>query len=89
MLPVLAVLTRHHRVVVASVKDPTLGELAATRATVSQVYTAAAAEQVTQRRERTAELLRRLGVDVLDEDAERLPPAVADHYLMLKATGRL
>ena len=33
--------------------------------------------------------LRRLGVDVLDEDAERLPPAVADHYLMLKATGRL
>ncbi|WP_110240780.1 DUF58 domain-containing protein [Nocardioides gilvus] len=89
LLPVLPVLTRHHRVVVASVKDPTLGELAATRGTAEEVYTAAAAEQVSARRERTAQLLRRLGVDVLDEDSERLPAVLADHYLVLKATGRL
>ena len=41
------------------------------------------------RRRRTAELLRALGVDVVDADAERLPPALADHYLALKANGLL
>jgi hypothetical protein len=28
-------------------------------------------------------------VDVIDADAERLPPALADHYLHLKAQGLL
>jgi len=36
-----------------------------------------------------AELLRTLGLDVVDADAERLPPALADHYLSLKARGLL
>ena len=31
----------------------------------------------------------RSGVDVVDADAERLPPALADHYLALKARGLL
>jgi len=44
---------------------------------------------VLRRRERTGELLTRLGVDVVDADAERLPPALADHYLHLKAQGLL
>ncbi|MBB6628714.1 DUF58 domain-containing protein [Nocardioides sp. KIGAM211] len=87
--PVLPALTRHHRVVLASVKDPALEQLAATRGTVDEVYDAAAAEQVLGRRRRTAELLRALGVDVVDADAERLPPALADHYLGLKARGLL
>ena len=36
-----------------------------------------------------AELLRAVGLDVVDADAERLPPALADHYLTLKANGLL
>jgi uncharacterized protein (DUF58 family) len=89
LLPVLPSLTRHHRVVLASVRDPELERLAASRATVDEVYDAAAAEQVLLRRRRTADLLRALGVDVVDADAERLPPALADHYLGLKARGLL
>ena len=89
LLPVLPSLTRHHRVVLASVNDPALTVLAATRGTVDEVYDAAAAEQVLGGRRRTGELLRALGVDIVDADAERLPPALADHYLMLKARGLL
>jgi len=89
LLPVLPALTRRHRVVLASVKDPALEQLAATRGTLDEVYDAAAAEQVLVRRRRTADLLRTLGVDVVDADAEQLPPALADHYLDLKARGLL
>ena len=89
LLPVLPALTRHHRVVLASVKDPALERLAATRGTLDEVYDAAAAEQVLLRRQRTADLLRALGVDVVDADADHLPPALADHYLSLKARGLL
>ncbi|MCY7394862.1 MAG: DUF58 domain-containing protein, partial [Nocardioides sp.] len=89
LLPVLPALVHHHRVVVASVRDPALAALAAGRADVDEVYAAAAAEQAMARRTRTADLLRTLGVDVLDADAEQLPPVLADHYLSLKARGLL
>ena len=89
LLPVLPTLTHHHRVVLASVRDPALERLSRTRDDLAQVYDAAAAEQVLHRRRRTAELLRTLGVHVVDADAERLPPALADHYLDLKARGLL
>ncbi|KRC47902.1 hypothetical protein ASE24_08305 [Nocardioides sp. Root224] len=87
LLPVLAVLTRHHRVVLASVRDPELEQLSGTRTSLDEVYDAAAAEQVIGRRRYTADLLRTLGVDVVD--ADDLPPALADHYLSLKARGLL
>ncbi|SDC03516.1 DUF58 domain-containing protein [Nocardioides lianchengensis] len=89
LLPVLPTLTRHHRVVVASVRDPALEELAGRRTSVDDVYGAAAAEQALRRRRATADLLGALGVEVIDADAERLPPALADHYLSLKARGLL
>jgi uncharacterized protein (DUF58 family) len=89
LLTVLPALTRHHRVVLASVRDPALDRLAAGRSTIDEVYGAAAAEQVLARRRRTADLLRALAVDVIDADADRLPPALADHYLSLKARGLL
>ena len=89
LLPVLPTLTRHHRVVLASVRDPELERLAGEHDTLDEVYDAAAAEQVIERRRHTARLLRALGVDVIDADAERLPPALADHYLGLKARGLL
>jgi uncharacterized protein (DUF58 family) len=89
LLPVLPTLTRHHRVVLASVRDPALEELASGHGDLDAVYDAAAAAQAIGRRRSTAGLLRTLGVDVIDADAERLPPALADHYLSLKARGLL
>lgn len=89
LLPVLPALTARHRVVVASVRDPELERLAGGHDDVTQVYDAAAAGQVVRKRRRTSELLTALGVDVVDAGAEQLPPALADHYLGLKARGLL
>lgn len=89
LLPVLPALLKHHRVVLASVQDPALGELRAQHASLSDVYAAAAAAQVLQQRRRAGEILIALGVDVIDADADHLPPALADHYLTLKARGLL
>ncbi|MGB7448894.1 MAG: DUF58 domain-containing protein [Ornithinimicrobium sp.] len=89
LLPVLGSLTAHHQVVVASVSDPALPRMATDLASLSAVYGAAAAERTLSLRRRTAEGMERLGVHVLDEDPERLPAALADHYLALKARGLL
>ncbi|MFL6059726.1 MAG: DUF58 domain-containing protein [Marmoricola sp.] len=89
LLPVLPVLAARHRVVLASVRDPALEEMAGTLDSVEDVYAAAAAEQVLTRRRRTADVLGALGVDIVDVDGEQLPPALADHYLSLKARGLL
>jgi uncharacterized protein (DUF58 family) len=89
LLPVLPVLVRHHRVVLASVRDPELERMAVARGGLDEVYAAAAAEQSLARRRDTAGLLRTLGVDVIDVPADDLPPALADHYLSLKARGLL
>lgn len=89
LLPVLPALTRHHRVVVASVKDPALETMAVARNDLDEIYGAAAAEQVLSRRSHMVAVLKALGVDVVDADADALPPALADHYLTLKARGLL
>jgi uncharacterized protein (DUF58 family) len=89
LLPVLPVLVAHHRVVLASVRDPELERMAVARQGLDEVYAAAAAEQTLARRRATAGLLETLGVHVLDVPADDLPPALADHYLSLKAQGLL
>ena len=89
LLPVLPTLVAHHRVVLASVRDPELHRMAEARAGLDEVYAAAAAEQTLARRRATADLLETLGVHVLDVPADDLPPALADHYLSLKAQGLL
>jgi uncharacterized protein (DUF58 family) len=89
LLPTLAALTRHHRVVLASVADPALSAMAADVSSASRVYDAAAAERTIGLRERTAEVLRGLGVHVIDAEPEQLPVALTDHYLMLKSRGLL
>jgi uncharacterized protein (DUF58 family) len=89
LLPVLPILVRHHRVVLASVRDPELERMSVTRGGLDEVYAAAAAEQSLARRRHTAGMLRALGVDVIDVPADDLPPALADHYLGLKARGLL
>ena len=94
LLPVLPALTARHRVVVASVQDPalaaaTLSGAAPDAAEPPDPYATAAAEQTMARRERTAAVLGRLGVDVLDAPPDRLPLALCHHYLALKARGLL
>jgi uncharacterized protein (DUF58 family) len=63
--------------------------MAAGRADAGQVYGAAAAEQARSARQRVSALLQRRGAQVVDETPGRLPPALADAYLELKAGGRL
>ena len=89
LLPSLPALVHRHQVLVASVRDPELDRMAARTGDVAQVYAAAAAERALADRTRTAEVLRVLGVDVVDATADRLPVALTDHYLSLKARGLL
>lgn len=89
LLPVLGSLTAYHQVVLASVADPKLQEMAADLDSLTAVYGAAAAERTMSLRNRTAAAMERLGVHVLDADPEHLPVMLADHYLSLKARGLL
>jgi uncharacterized protein (DUF58 family) len=89
LLPRLPVLASRHRLLVAAVADPRLEEMAAARGSTDAVYEAAAAERARSERARASALLRRRGVEVIDAPPERLPAALADAYLSLKAAGRL
>jgi len=89
LLPVLPRLTARHRVLLASVADPRVGELARGRGDAEAAYGAAAAERTQLDRARVAARLASLGVEVVDAPPERLPPRLADAYLALKAAGRL
>ncbi|HEY9264769.1 MAG TPA: DUF58 domain-containing protein, partial [Mycobacterium sp.] len=89
LLTVLPQLTAKHHVLLAAVADPRVDTLAAGRADAVAVYDAAAAERARNERRDVASRLRRLGVDVVDAPPEDLAPALADHYLAMKATGRL
>ncbi|MFF2162523.1 DUF58 domain-containing protein [Streptomyces sp. NPDC058175] len=89
LLPVLSRLTKRHTVLVASVADPTIADMAGSRGSTEAVYDAAAAAQAQAERHRTAELLTRRGVTVVDATPNDLAPALADAYLALKAAGRL
>ncbi|PPK97813.1 uncharacterized protein (DUF58 family) [Kineococcus xinjiangensis] len=89
LLPALAQLTARYTVVLASVDDPSLRQLAAARSDIDEVYAAAAAEAAGVERAATAELLARLGVEVVHAPPHDLAPALADRYLDLKAAGRL
>jgi uncharacterized protein (DUF58 family) len=89
LLPVLGQLTRRHAVVVAALRDPTLGDLAGRRDSVPAVYRAAAAERAVADREDVAGLLSARGVSVVDAPPALFASRVADTYLALKAAGRL
>lgn len=89
LLPVLPLLTKRHTVLVASVADPRIREMADSRGSVDAVYDAAAASQAQLERQETAQRLRRYGVNVVDALPENLAPALTDAYLTLKASGRL
>jgi len=89
LLPRVHALASRHRLLVAAVADPRLEEMAAARGDTAAVYDAAAAERASSERARVSALLRRRGVDVVDAPPQRLPSALADAYLSLKAAGRL
>ncbi|WP_022893589.1 DUF58 domain-containing protein [Agromyces subbeticus] len=89
LLSVLPQLTSRHTVVVASVADPALIEAARARDDLEQVYVAAAAERGLLDGERVGAAVRRLGALTVTAAPHELPPALADLYLELKASGKL
>ena len=82
-------LVSRNMVMIAAVADPRIAEMAAARGDAASVYDAAAAEGALAQRRRISALLRRQGVSVVDAPPDRLPSALADAYLDLKASGRL
>jgi uncharacterized protein (DUF58 family) len=89
LLPFLPGLASRHTVVLASVRDDRLDELAASRGDALAVYDAASAAQAVASRDRMTEQLMRSGVDVVDAAPADIAPRLADRYLALKASGRL
>ncbi len=89
LIPTLGPLRRRHSIVIASVSDPAVDELATGREDVGAVYSAAAAEFDRARRASVAADLRRLGLSVIESPPETFAPDLADHYLSMKKAGRL
>jgi uncharacterized protein (DUF58 family) len=89
LLPRIPVLAARHRLLVAAATDPRLDQMAAERGDAAAVYGAAAAERARSERAGISARLRRRGVEVVDAPPDRLPAALADAYLSLKAAGRL
>jgi uncharacterized protein (DUF58 family) len=89
VLPVIASLVKRHTVMLASVSDPRLDEMAADRDDAEATYAAAAAEAARSDRSRTAAALRRVGVIVVSAPPVDFASKVADAYLDLKSAGRL
>jgi uncharacterized protein (DUF58 family) len=89
LLPRVALLTSRYRVLIGAVADPRLAELAAGRADADEVYEAGAAQRALADRAWIAAQLRQRGVDVVDAPPDKLPSALADAYLQLKAAGQL
>jgi uncharacterized protein (DUF58 family) len=89
LLPILPQLSSKHHVMIAAVADPRVDQMAAGRSDAAAVYDAAAAERSRNDRRAIASRLRHSGVDVVDAVPTELAPALADHYLAMKATGRL
>jgi len=63
--------------------------MATDRGDTMAIYGAAAALRAQAGRAHIGALLRRYGVEIVDAPPDRLPPALADAYLSLKAAGRL
>jgi uncharacterized protein (DUF58 family) len=89
LLPVLPQLSSKHHLMIAAVSDPRVDQMATGRSDAAAVYDAAAAERSRNDRRAIATRLRQSGVEVVDAPPTELAPALADHYLAMKATGRL
>ena len=89
LLPVVPALTSRHTVLLGSVTDPVLDEMASRRGDLAAVVDAAAAERTALDRLAVTGALERAGVEVVQGSPADLPPRLADAYLALKAAGRL
>jgi uncharacterized protein (DUF58 family) len=89
LLPRIGLLTSRHRLLIAAVADPQVARMAAGRGDAAAVYAAGAAARALAERAQISAQLRRRGVDVVDAPPDRLPSALADAYLQLKAAGQL
>ncbi|WP_421734360.1 DUF58 domain-containing protein [Cellulomonas sp.] len=89
LLGVAGQLTERHQVVLASVSDPEVDTLRASRDSAAEVFDAAAAERVGLERAAVVVRLRQRGAEVVDALPDDLAPRLADTYLALKAAGRL
>ncbi|MBN2176656.1 MAG: DUF58 domain-containing protein [Demequinaceae bacterium] len=85
----VASLGKRHQVVVASVEDPELADLASTRGDATDLYGAAAAERGRLETSALAMRMRQLGAEVVRGLPADLAPSLADAYLRLKAAGKL
>ncbi|MCK2022178.1 DUF58 domain-containing protein [Microbacterium sp. 22179] len=81
--------SRATSILVGSVTDESIVELAQQRGSREEVYLAAAAERTLRDAENVADAIRRAGGEAISADPEDLPPRIADRYLELKAAGRL
>jgi uncharacterized protein (DUF58 family) len=89
LLPRIGLLSARYRLLIGAVSDPRVAELAAARGDAEAVYGAGAAARAQADRARISALLRRRGVEIVDAPPDRLPSALADAYLRLKAAGQL
>lgn len=90
MISALPALLVKHQVIVASVRDPEIDELAEiTPRTPSEAYQQASAISALDRRAAPIRNLVSLGVDVVEALPNQMTPALIDSYLKLKARMRL
>jgi uncharacterized protein (DUF58 family) len=85
----IPLLASRYRLLIGAVADPRVTQLAAGRGDAEEVYQAGAAARAQGERAKISAQLRRRGVDIVDAPPERLPSALADAYLRLKAAGQL
>jgi len=89
LLAMLPQLTAKHTVVVASVTDPSIADATLDRSSRDTVYLAGAAERALLDQSRVASAINQLGASVVSRRPSDLPLALADHYIALKAAGKL
>jgi len=90
LLPALPLLTRSHVVVIASIRDPEIERWATTAPeTAEEAHRHAAARASLAERKRTIAELHRQGATVVDAVPGKLAARLMDHYLDVKARGRL
>lgn len=89
VLPSLPLLKRGHQIAFASVSDPQLQDMADEVYSPAQVYRAGAAQREMLNQRALSRAMSASGVYSLTEPEEKLPPALADLYIRLKAQGKL
>lgn len=90
LVDALPILLKRHLVIVGSVLDPALEQMADIAPVTSEdAYLKASAADHLSRRAASASRLRGLGALVIDETPDEIAAAVADQYLRIKSFGRL